>query len=231
MRSRFSLGFVLLLVLSVFAFACGSSPAPSNPTAPASAAPSAAAVPADDGRCLAATTRKRPTSGWREVGQLVIEVQDGQPTSFEARDASGKVVEKKPAPKDRREARELMKTLTCRVGGLLATLDGKEPPKNGTGTATMIVLEPTAPDEKGDVAMLCKEPVDMPGADHALDDQQTVRIAVDFYDERLTTKKWRAWLRDAGERKMQAADELAAAARDASITTPCWFADGLRRHH
>jgi hypothetical protein len=79
-------------------------------------------------------------------------------------------------------------------------------------------------------ALWCSPAGPWPGASPALDEQQKVRLAVDFFDERLTTTKWRAWLHDVGGRKDQAADELATAARGASITSPCWFADGLRHH-
>jgi hypothetical protein len=123
-----------------------------------------------------------------------------------------------------------MLKLACGLGGVVAAFDGNEPPRKGTATATLTVLQSSAPDEKSDVAMMCEEPADMPGAEHALDEQQKVRLAVDFFDERLTTTKWRAWLHDVGGRKDQAADELATAARGASITSPCWFADGLRHH-
>ena len=163
---------------------------------------------------------------------------DGQPTAIEARDVSGKAIASKPAPRSGREAQALIAELTCKLGGLLAALDGPEPPKDGPATATLFVIKPALSDEKLDVAILCKEPDDLP-AD--ADESQKTAIAFQMFQERLTTQRWRAWLKDlvAENRttegsarvtmRKRRADELHEHAEGAGITGACWFEAALRR--
>lgn len=219
----------------VFA-ACGAPPR-AEPAAP----PAPTAAKADDGeRCLATTARRRP-AGWIESGKIVVAVKDGQPTAFEAHDASGKVVASKAAPANGEAARALLVSLTCQLGGLVATFEG-DPPKQGVATATLPVLKPRAPDERADLATMCKPPEGLPTGPDGPDELQEVRIAFDVYQESLTTPKWRGWLVDLLEASRKAtddaarlkvrkakSDELKAAAGAAKIGGACWFAEGIAR--
>jgi hypothetical protein len=235
MSIRGLLGAVLLV-------ACGGPPAPTQPAPPADAvtasSTSSAQAEPPEGRCLATTTRHRPDAGWTEVGKLVVALADGQPTSFEAQDASGTVLESKPAPKNGKAARELIENLTCRLGGLIALLDGPEPSKEGAATASMIVLRPIAPDERADISVLCAAPSGMPAG---AGESQKLRIALALFDERLTSLRWRAWLRDLAvasadtegaariATRTSKADELRAAADRTRVNGACWLETLLRR--
>jgi hypothetical protein len=210
-------------------------PRPTTSTAPSSTG--AKPHVEDDGRCLASTARRRP-AGWAETGTLVITLDDGRPIQLEARDAAGKTVESRPAPTNAREAREAVAALTCRVGGLIAALDGPEPPRTGTSTSTLIILGPTTADEKTDLAILCTEPEELPAE---ADTSTKLRLSIDRFEEHLTTRRWRAWLRDlveedsrreGAERIMlwsSRADDLHAAAANVGIAGSCWLEAGLRR--
>jgi hypothetical protein len=165
-------------------------------------------------------------------------MQDGQPMSMEARDPDGKVVDTRTAPKNAREARLALAELTCRVGGLVAALEGPEPPRQGTSTTTLIAFRPDVADEKADVATLCQEPDSLPAG---ADERQKLRLSVDRFEEQLTTRHWRAWLRDLVEEDAQKqgserillwtarADELQTAAKKAGVAGACWLEAGLRR--
>lgn len=229
-----SIRVVALVLAHVPLVACGGAAAPS-PTAPA---PTTA--PAESARCLGTSARHRP-AGWVESGKIVVALKDGQPTSFEAHDANGKVVASKAAPSEGEAARAMLSALTCQVGGLVALFEG-EPPKHGVTTVTLPVLKPRAADEKLDLATMCKPPEGLPTGPNGPDEFQKVRIAFDVYQESLTTPKWRAWLVDLLDASRKAtddtarlkvrkakSDELKAAATSVGVASPCWFAEGIAR--
>jgi hypothetical protein len=217
--------------LCIFAFACGSSrpPAPQPPSTTPSDAPNASG-------CVAGMARHKPASGWTQVGSITLYIEDDHAKSFELRDARDNVIESKPAPKgDAKASLAMLEAWTCKLGGVLAALDGDLPTQ--TGTALFFVLKPAAEDEKADLVLFCKPPEDLPDA---LEDAQQTRLAFDIYEERLTTKKWRLWLRDLGTKsgalegaarvamRAKKADELAAGAKKAGIKS-CWFEQRLRK--
>ncbi len=226
-----------LFVLALLgALACGGSS--SSPPAPAVPAAPAATPPTDDGQCLATFAKRKPEAGWAEAGKLVATVQDGQLTSIRAEDVNGTPIETRPAPTSSQGARQDMRELTCRLGGLVLLVAGREPPASGAGTVAFPVLKPLVADEKIDLAALCREPADMPPTPDA---QKRYVIALESLDARLTTRKWRAWLWQLLEESEAAeglareelraarADELRAAALKAGITPPCWYEEALRR--
>lgn len=187
----------------------------------------------DDGRCLASITPKR-VAGWTEHGRIVVALDDGQPTSMEAIDTAGASIAKRTAPKTKAEARAALKDLTCRLGGVVATLDGTAPESRGAATATFVVLVPAVVDENADVLALCSEPEVQAG------DAQERRLTFDQLEQRLTSRRWRAWLfdladeheRTTGSERMtvhwRRADELAEAVRRAGLRGRCWFETQLR---
>src|SRR5688572_4106317 len=179
---------VALLTILAGIFACGSSTQTPSTPSPSSTK--------SDARCVVGMARHKPTSGWTHVGSIIVTIEDRSTKSFEIQDANGKVLESKPAPKgDPKKSLALVEEATCKLGGMLAALDSDLP--NQEGTAVFLVLKPNAEDEKADVVMLCKLPEAMPDG---IDGVQEMRLAFDLYEERLTTKKWRAWLKDLGEK-------------------------------
>ena len=190
----------------------------------------------DEDRCLASITPKRAT-GWKEHGKLVVLLEDGQPKQLEAHDLDGRIVSSRPAPKNKSEARALMKELTCFLGGVVATLDEASPPTEGAGTATFAVLVPVVVDERADLAAFCKAPE---ASAAGMVERQKARLTFDQLEQRLTSKRWRAWLFDlidehertsGGDRlnlHWTKADELGVAVRQAGLTGTCWFETQLR---
>ncbi len=220
----------LLLFSAVTFVACGASPAP-PPSAPSTATPP---LP-DEDRCLASIAHGR-VPGWTEHGKIVVALEDGQPRSLQAIDGAGTVTTTRPAPPSKEDARAALRELTCALGGVIATLEGDEPPTTGPGTATFTVLVPQVVSEKADVAALCRRP------EEAADGQKP-RLTFDQLERRLTSRRWRAWLfdlvdeheRTSGSDRMmlhwRRADELAEAARvagQAGQAGTCWFEVQLR---
>lgn len=171
--------------------------------------------------------------GWTERGKIALTLEDGQPTSMHAIDASGATVATRAAPRSKAEARAALRDLTCGLGGVIATLDGTEPPTAGKGTASFVVLVPEVVDERADLAALCKRPEDD-------GDGPKPRLTFDRLQQRLTSHRWRAWLfdlveeheRTTGSDRMmlhwRRADELADASRRAGLGGTCWFETQLR---
>jgi hypothetical protein len=230
MKTSIALGCVGLLVV-----ACGGGkPANEAKTetsaAPSASAPATASPPASGGgdvRCIAGMTNKRP-QGWKEAGFVVITVDGDEPKTFEIHDETGKVVGTNAAPKGR-EGREALRNAACRVGGFLVFL---EKPAKGATSVKAIVLKPAKEDEAGDLAMMCKEP-ELPAG---LDESQKLRIAVEIFEERLTSTKWRGWLFDMNDETRRGADDAAHVAtkkkRGAELQAAagkgtCWFGAAL----
>lgn len=225
---------------AALATACGPTSPP--PLANHDSAPAPAATPALEGRCLASFARKRP-AGWLEVGQLRIGVAEGRPTSIAAEDTRGLVAEMLAPPKTKEDARTAMRAFTCRLGGLVLVVDedamasAAAAPDAGASTVLMPVFAPRVADERSDVLALCKEPAE----DVPTDAVKRYRRAFDTLDERLTSRRWRAWLWDLLEEvdrtegiaretiRMEKADELRDAANRAQLGGPCWYEKALRR--
>jgi hypothetical protein len=204
---------------------CGSSPLPSD-------SPRAAEAP---GRCVPALVHRTP-AGWITAGKLTLTSQGGKPVSLEARDASGAVVVPKRAlPEATADAMKAMLGAICAAGAVVAVVPRPKPPPDGS--ADLALLRPGAPNEAADVTALCTEPE--LGSD--LDDSQKVRVAVQVYEETLTSPKWRGWLLDFHEEMMRLEDRDRAVAlrraKGAELTsmaapngaTDCWFARMLAR--
>jgi hypothetical protein len=121
--------------------------------------------------------------------------------------------------------------LACAAGGYLLVPDGDQSATVMRG----ILLRPEVESEPGDLALLCAPP---PGA-HTINGRILRRDAVDAYEERLTTRRWRVWVAaveeiggfylggdgdDPGKRAIWVAKaaELDAAALKAGITS-CWL--------
>ena len=151
-----------------------------------------------------------------------------------ALDAGGGVVTTRPAPKNKSDARAALEELTCRLGGVLAALEGADAAgaSRGAATASFVVLAPAVVDEKADLLTLCAQP-----------EEQTAgpkpRLTFDQLEQRLTSPRWRGWLfdladeheRTTGSDRMmlhwRKADELGDAARRAGVGR-CWFEAQLR---
>ncbi|HEY8091234.1 MAG TPA: hypothetical protein VIF09_25400 [Polyangiaceae bacterium] len=214
-----------LVVLALSLASCASA---SSTTVAPTAATGETPVPPAAGECLAAPARKAP-EGWIDAGQIVVQVAAGKPVSLEVKDASGKTVQPS-GPIDAsspRAAREAMRLAACTAGGLVFVV-GAPPPE--TGAFPIAVLKPVKEDEAGDLAMLCAEPKDMPPG---MDPSQKATIAAQMYGERLTSTRYRGWLRrldkavhaDDAAGRAQSVDELARSAGKSG----CWFAEMVRR--
>lgn len=215
------------LALAVSLVACGGS---STPKSGADAPTTSGAARSSPDACLAAVTNKTP-AGWSQVGTVVVAIEGDKPKTIEIKDAAGKVTSTEPAPATPKEMREATRLATCKAGGYLAVIVGA-PPK-GAASMTLAVLKPAREDEAGDVAVMCKEPSEIP-AD--FDPAQKLVVAAQLFEERLTSSKWRGWLLGmTGE--LRAADDAArvaikkkhgAALADAAKGS-CWFATQLTR--
>ncbi len=182
--------------------------------------------------CHAALSSKRP-AGWVDVGKLIITLKDERPSAFELRDGSGKKVDSgEVTVKSPRAAGAHVAQKICLIGGVLAIYDAK-PAANGTLVAT--VVKPAREDEGGDVVDLCKEPAGMT----ELDEAQKRRAALDVYEERLTSPRWRTWLFEMTSKVRKVDDpaaraaamtgyvEVLAEAAARSNIKDCWFANAL----
>ncbi len=231
----------LVFLLCALPLACGGAPAlpsvPSVPPSPTAASPKdAPASPPSSEPCDASFAKKKP-AGWVDVGTLVVQVKDDMPTGWELKDASGKKVDGGDiSVKSARAAADMVSQKICRVGGVLAVYDEKAPQ---SGSMSAVVVKPAKEDEAGDVATMCK-PLSEEIMKIKPDESQQLRIAIQVYEESLTSKKWRGWVRDWAQ-KMRKADptaapglrksqgqELETAAKGAGIKS-CWFATSLAR--
>lgn len=231
------------------AAACGTSTEATPPASPGSGTTSAGAGghATDDAassskareplasapRCVPVTTARSP-AGWVEVGLITVVLEDDRPVRFTVADAKGTLVDAAPAPKDRLDALHWIERAICKVGGLVALAN--EPVTPHAKTARLPIMAPRVPDERADLALLCREPEGLPvNADPA----QRVVAAVAIFESNLTTAKWRTWLRDMGETianepssrapviRRARADVLAQSARTSGLAS-CWFEAQLR---
>ncbi len=222
--------------LALFVAACAPPAAPPAVSIDVASAPGETAA-GDPDACTAEIATERftaanggkPPAGWTAAGRLNIVMKQGKPVSLQVLDTANTVVRQDPAPADAREARAAMRAAACRIGGVLVMPPGK--PQRNTAVMKLLVIRPAAPDEAGDVAMLCAVP-DPTLEGGSYDPSQRVTIAAQLYGERLTSPKWRGWLvgmgrelegaRDPAAVRRARAAELRAAGRE-----PCWFAAAL----
>lgn len=233
---------LLSVLFASVSLACGSS-APPPPNDPGKAQEPTATAPKNAGPCVATLTGEKGT-GWVPAGSLAISVTEKEVTKVELKDVAGKVVPTENTPKDKdADFKSFIVASTCKVGGVFAVIDeqkNKGAAAAKSGTLVIDLYRPEKDDEPGDVALLCARPPILDKAPKDLDPSQEIRIAASFYEESLTSQKWRSWLmtmsRDlskAEEEKVAVgiktakAEELERAGKAAGKGS-CWFANGLR---
>jgi hypothetical protein len=216
-----------LPLLACLLASCGPVSAPSVPTTTQSATP-----PEQTQVCTASSVRKAPAHLWPQVGTIVVTMQGGKPASAELRDGTGHVVDTiKIAPGQ--DGHVILEQATCRLGGVLYQVPGGKPPD---GPVELKVLRAAAPNESEDLRKLCSHP-DIP---EGFDQAQEVRVAVEIFDESLTSPKWRTWMHQLKADIRSAADDAAAAgirrkystdlasAAKAGGVQECWFASRMQ---
>jgi hypothetical protein len=251
---------LLVASIAVISIGCGGAPAPAapveaHPAATSATAPTPAPITGCDGRNTPISLghpKERPSSDWKTVGRLEIVVRapagkEGEFVSYEVKDRSGKVVEKKPLPKtNERDFKRVLAEGACRVGGGVVVANEASPNDNeleakGGGTILLDVLAPPSEDEHADLTRLCTKPagftsagdpnMDLLGSHHELRWLTTrawrgfVEASYDIdVDSKNTdqTEHQRAWARAVRAR----GDELATISKSKGFAT-CWFVDVL----
>lgn len=249
-RARFPLVLVFTfssILSSVVVAGCGgSAPPPGSATTPTSktadSASSTSSTPSS-GPCTATVVSKKDPS-WQRVGTARIQLAGESIQRIEVVDAGGKAVPTDNAPKDRSgDFKRWIRSATCRVGGLYAWIDPGSEKAAANAPNPKLELElykPAKDDEGRDLGSLCTRPAAIDAAGSGLDPAQETMIAAAFYEESLTSQRWRAWFQSMDEELQKASDakatahirasrgdELDRAAKAAGKTT-CWFATALR---
>jgi hypothetical protein len=233
---------LLPVLFASVSLACGSSsPTPNTPSTGTGG--TTATAPKSDALCVATITAEKNAT-WVPVGTLAISVNETDVTKVELKDGTGKAVPTENAPKDKSgDFKTFITTSTCKVGGIFAVIDeakNKGAAGAKSGTLAIDLYKPAKDDEPGDIASLCTRPAILEKLGKEIDPSQEPRVAAAFYEESLTSQKWRAWQLTMEREfskvedekglvaiKKAKADELERAAK-ASGKTSCWFADALR---
>ena len=159
-------------------------------------------------------------------------VQAGKPISAELRDAAGRVLDTLKIDPGQ-DTHALFAQAACRLGGVLFQAPADKP---ADGTVEWKVLRPAAPNESEDLRRICSQP-DIPAG---FEPSQELSVAVQIFEQSLTSAKWRAWIHRlkaelggasepaaATSTRQKFATDLAPAASAAGLTD-CWFAARLR---
>lgn len=246
-RARFPLVPVFTLssmLAGVVVAGCGgSAPPPSSATTPTSKTTDTGSAAPSSGPCTATVVSKKDPS-WQRVGTARIQLAGESIQRIEVVDAGGKAVPTEDAPKDRSgDFKRWIRGATCTVGGLYAWIDPaseKAAAKAPNPKLELELYKPAKDDEGRDLGSLCARPAAIDAAGSGLDPAQETMIAAAFYEESLTSQRWRAWFQSMDEELQKAGDakatgrirasrgdELDRAAKAAGKTT-CWFATALR---
>jgi hypothetical protein len=176
--------------------------------------------------------RKAPAHLWPQVGALLVTMQGGKPVTAELRNGTGQVLDTlKIGPG--LDSRAILEQATCRLGGVLYEVPAGKPVD---GPVELKVLRAASPNEAEDLRRICSQP-DMP---EGFDPSQQARVAVEIFQETLTSPKWRTWLHQLKTEIRGAADDAAAAGirhkygadlastANAGGRQDCWFAARLQ---
>jgi hypothetical protein len=200
-------------------------------TKPTPVASSITETPAQ--KCLATVIKQRPATGWVVAGTITAAARaDNASSDVIFRDANGR--ESKAVALGARGVLEL----ACASGGyLLVPEAGSDDPF--VRVIRGVLLRPEVESEPGDLTLLCAP---LTGA-RTLNGRLLRGEVADAYEQRLTTRRWRAWIAaveeiggiylggdgdDPGKEAVWQAKaaELDAAARKAGIAS-CWLASAM----